>query len=86
MLRLSQRKICLFLFSAKRATKKKSSHEALQSWLINTEVYHLLVKNNKGGVGGLLTFFLGKGELIRERGIIWEQELNRRFKAYKVQL
>ena len=55
MLRLSQLKICLFLFSAKRATKKKSSitHEALQSWLINTEVYHLLVKNNKGSVGGL---------------------------------
>ena len=55
MLRLSQRKICLFLFSAKRATKKKSSitHEALKSWLINTEVYHLLAKNNKGSVSGL---------------------------------
>ena len=26
------------------------------------------MKNNKGGVGGLLTFFLGKVELIREGG------------------
>ena len=45
-----------------------SPHEVLQSWLINT-FYHLLVKDNKGEGGRLLTPFPWKGGgVIRERG------------------